>query len=121
MIAKEAGLEPMAMGIWKNSSLTPETYALEFLNIEAGITTVEAALDGARQILMEIFSEDADLLEEMRDYLWKHSVLQSTAAKEAKDPQHKFSDYLNYAELIRKFRHIVRSHFFVGGARTPCN
>lgn len=102
MIAKEAGLEPLAMALWQNPSLDPQTKATEFINAETEIHSVEAALEGARQILMEIFAEHADLLEEMRNYLWQHAVLQSTSGKANKDILQKYADYLNYAEPIRK-------------------
>lgn len=106
MIAKEAGLEPLAMALWQNPSLDPQSHANDFINVEAGIDTAEAALEGARQILMEHFAEHADLLEEMRHYLWQNSVLSSTGTESAtsskKDTNHKFSDYFKYAEPIRK-------------------
>lgn len=106
MIAKEAGLEPLAIALWQNPATDPQIRAHDFLNSETGIDTVDAALEGARQILMEHFAEHADLLEEMRDYLWKNSVLASTGTQtkttKKKDPTHKFSDYFSYAEPIRK-------------------
>ena len=102
MIAKEAGLEPLAVALLQNPTLDPQTQANEFVNLEAGIDTAEAALEGARQILMEQFAEHADLLEEMRHYLWQNSVLNSSGSKSKKDVVNKFSDYLNYAEPIKK-------------------
>jgi uncharacterized protein len=102
IIAKEAGLEPLAMSLLQNPTLEPDIKALEFLNPEAGIENHEAALEGARQILMEHFAEDADLLEEMRLYLWQHSVLQSCVGQAKKEASSKFSDYFNFAEPIRK-------------------
>lgn len=108
MIAKEAGLEPLAMALWQNPSLDPQTKAQDFINTDVGIETVDAALEGARQILMEHFAEHADLLEEMRDYLWKNCILQSTGTESApqtkskKEIPHKFTDYVKYAEPIRK-------------------
>ena len=102
MIAKEAGLEPLAVALLQNPSLDPQVYAIDFINPEAGIDTAEVALEGARQILMENFAEDADLLEEMRNYLWNHSVLHSSGSKSKKETNHKFADYLDYAEPIKK-------------------
>jgi uncharacterized protein len=102
MIAKEAGLEPLAMALWQNPSLDPQTEAAAFLNPEALIDTADKALEGAQQILMEQFAEHADLLEEMRHYLWNNSVLSSTGGQSKKDTHHKYTDYLKYAEPIRK-------------------
>lgn len=108
IIAKEAGLEPLAMSLWKNPSLDPLEAAKDFIKLEAGIDTSETALEGARQILMELFAEHADLLEEMRQYLWQHSVLNSSGSNKKdskdkkKDTSNKYTDYLNYAEPIKK-------------------
>lgn len=104
IIAKEAGLDPLAMALWQNPSLDPLVQAETFINPSAGIETAEAALEGARQILMESFSEHADLLEEMRHYLWQHSVLSSGPgqSKKEKDTKSKYADYLKYAEPIKK-------------------
>lgn len=102
MIAKEAGLEPLALALWQNPALDPIVQAAEFINAEAGIDSADAALEGARQILMEQFAEHADLLEEMRDYLWQNSVLSASPGKAKKDVASKFSDYLDYHEPIKK-------------------
>ncbi|WP_133129916.1 Tex family protein [Legionella yabuuchiae] len=103
MLAREAGLEPLALGLLTDPTLVPETYATQYLNAEAGISDVTTALEGARQILMEQFAEDADLLKELRSYLWQHGVLASTGAKgKASAAANKFADYFNYAEPIHK-------------------
>jgi uncharacterized protein len=101
-LAKEAGLEPLANTLEGNLSLIPEECAAGFVNVEKGIETVEAALEGARQILMERFAEDPDLLNELRQYLWKNIVVSSAAAKGKKAANNKFSDYFSYAEPIHK-------------------
>jgi len=102
LLAKEAGLEPLANALWQNPETKPDVFAMDFVNTELGIENVAAALDGARQILMERFAEDANLLEELRKYLWQHGVLKSTAAKSKKPAANKFSDYFDYAEPIKK-------------------
>ena len=102
LLAKEAGLEPLAMALWQDATIVPDVLATEFVNSELGIETVTAALEGARQILMERFAEDANLLEELRQYLWQHGVLKSTGAKSKKPAANKFSDYFDYAEPIKK-------------------
>ena len=115
-LAKEAGLEPLAHALWYDSALIPEEHATQFINPDLGIESVEAALEGARQILMEQFAEDPTLLNELRPYLWQHAVLSSTGTK-AKDTAtkgkgsaakgknaaaHKFADYVAYQEPIHK-------------------
>ncbi|KTD18058.1 Tex family protein [Legionella jordanis] len=101
-IAKEAGLEPLALALWQDPNLLPESYAADFINVEAGIEDSKAALEGARQILMEKFAEDAELLNELREYLWQHAVLTSTVASDKKAAGSKFADYFEYAEPIKK-------------------
>lgn len=102
LLAKEAGLEPLAMTLWQDPSTIPDTFAEQFINVEKGIENVQTALEGARQILMERFAEDANLIDELRQYLWQHSVLKSTGAKSKKPAANKFSDYFDYAEPIKK-------------------
>jgi uncharacterized protein len=109
LLAKEAGLEPLAQALWQDHTLTPEIYAEQFICQKAGIETVEVALEGARQILMEIFSENPDLLNELRQHLWQHALVTSTEIKnkkKKKEANSKFSDYFSYAEQI----HNIPSH-----------
>ncbi len=109
ILAKEAGLEPLATALCLDPAIGPDAFAAQFVNADLGIETVAAALEGARQILIERFAEEANLLEALRDYLWQHGVLKSTAAKSKKTtgtnkkaPASKFSDYFDYAERIKK-------------------
>ncbi len=101
-IAREAGLEPLAMALWQDPTTEPETYAQQFINVEAGVTNTQAALDGAQQILVERFAEDAELINELREYLWRHATLKSTAKSNKKDASNKFADYFAYAEALKK-------------------
>jgi len=107
--AREAGLEPLASALMDDPSLDPETKASQFVNVEAGVEDSKAALEGARQILMERFAEDAELISELREYLWQHGVLKSvasanksTAKSNKKGTVNKYSDYFDYAEPIKK-------------------
>ncbi len=101
-IAVEAGLEPLAQALWTDPTLNPETQATQFINAEAGIEDEKAALEGARHILMEHFAEDADLINELREYVWQHGVVKSTGSSKKKETINKFSDYFNYSEAIKK-------------------
>jgi protein Tex len=102
LLAKQAGLEPLALTLWQDPTQDPDACATSFINTELGIDSSATALEGARQILMEQFAESAELLHELRQYLWEHGVLKSTAAKNKKPTANKFSDYFNYAEPIKK-------------------
>lgn len=105
-LAKEAGLEPLAMGLMTDPALHPETFAEQFINAEAGITDIKIALEGARQILMELFAEEPDLVNELREYLWNEAILKSNGSKDnkaaANKSANKFSDYFEYEEPIKK-------------------
>lgn len=101
-VAKEAGLEPLAHALWQDPAVIPEQYALQFINAEAGIESVDVALEGARQILMEMFAEDAELLNELRLYLWQHALVTSVGTKDKKAAGNKYADYFAYAEPINK-------------------
>ncbi|MEO8401411.1 MAG: Tex family protein [Gammaproteobacteria bacterium] len=100
-IAREAGLEPLALQLLKDPTQIPDTLAEQFIDSEKGILTTADALDGARQILMEIFSEHADLIGELRNYLWEQGILKSEVAKGKELEGNKFSDYFNYQEAIK--------------------
>ncbi|PWK52921.1 Tex family protein [Pleionea mediterranea] len=101
-IAREAGLEPLALSLLENPDLTPETEAEKYFNDEHKISDSKAALDGARQILMEMFAEDASLLGKLRDYLWDNGYLKSTLVEGKAEEGRKFSDYFDYSEAINK-------------------
>lgn len=101
-IAREAGLEPLAKLLWEDPLRDPKTEAEAFVNADKGVTDVRAALDGARDILAEIFYENADMLEELREFLWKKAYLVSKVVpeKETDPAAAKYSDYFDYDEPI---------------------
>jgi len=101
-IAREAGLEPLAKVLWEDPLRDPETEAEAFVNADKGVADVRAALDGARDILAEIFYENADMLEELREFLWKKAYLVSKVVpeKETDPAAAKYSDYFDYDEPI---------------------
>lgn len=101
-IAIEAGLDPLAQALWNNPELDPEEQAVQFINPEASVEDAKAALEGARHILMEHFAEDADLINELREYLWQHGIVKSTGSSKKKEAVNKFSDYFDYSEAIKK-------------------
>lgn len=101
-IAKEAGLEPLADALLEDPTADPEIKAKQYINTEHNIASTKDALDGAKQILMERFSENADLLELLRQYTWKFATLTSTVAKDKEQTGIKFKDYFDYKEPLRK-------------------
>ncbi len=109
-MAREAGLETLADALFNDPKLEPETEAAKFVNAEKEppekhIPDIKAALDGARQILMERFAEEAKLLEKLRNYLNDHAIVVSAVAdgKEASvDPNvSKFRDWFDFREPLK--------------------
>jgi uncharacterized protein len=99
-IAREAGLAPLAQALLADPRLSPEVEAGRYLNSEAGFADLKSVLDGARQILMEQFSEDAELLAELRAYLEAHGCVKSTVIAGKESEAGKFQDYFAYSEAI---------------------
>ncbi|MDQ6992070.1 MAG: Tex family protein [Mariprofundus sp.] len=101
-LAREAGLEPLAHMLLADPKLQPESAAAAFIHTEAGIESIVPALEGARQILMEHFGEDADLIGRLRDYLSSHAIVTATVVKGKDELGVKFSDYFSYSEQLKR-------------------
>ncbi|MDX5445242.1 MAG: RNA-binding transcriptional accessory protein [Zoogloeaceae bacterium] len=101
-IAREAGIEPLAELLLSDPTHVPEDEAAAFLNAEAGFEDVKSVLDGARQILVERFGEDAALLSELRDFLNAHAevVARVVEGKEAEGA--KFRDWFDHREPLAR-------------------
>lgn len=101
-IAREAGLEPLALGLFEDPKQNPEEQAAAFIDADKGIADTKAALDGAKQILMEKFSEDAELLGKLRDFLFNEGVLSARVAIGKEQEGAKFQDYFEHDEPFSK-------------------
>jgi len=100
LIAREAGLAPLAEALLADPTLSPETEAQHYLNAEAGFADIRSVLDGARQILMEQFSENAGLLGELRSFLEEHAFVKATVVAGKESEAAKFQDYFAYQEAL---------------------
>ncbi|MEU8634892.1 Tex family protein [Amycolatopsis sp. NPDC048633] len=102
MIAREAGLEPLADGLMNDPNTDPLAAAAVFVDADKGVADAQAALDGARSILVERFAEDADLIGDLREKMWGqgHLVAKVRAGKEEEGA--KFSDYFDFSEPYTK-------------------
>ncbi|MDO9404284.1 MAG: Tex family protein [Polaromonas sp.] len=107
-IAREAGIEPLADRLFADPALVPADEAAAFVKTEkneAGddFTTVQAVLDGVRDILSERWAEDAALVQSLRGWLWNEGLFSSKLVT-GKDENHadnaKFRDYFDYDEPI---------------------
>jgi len=110
MIAREAGLEPLADALWADPTLNPTEAAAAYVKAEKGedgsdFTNVLAVLDGVRDILSERWAEDAALVQSLREWLWAEGLFTSklVAGKDENVPEvAKFRDYFDYSEPIGK-------------------
>ena len=101
-IAREAGLEPLALALYKDPSLDPQQQAENYIDTDKGVEDCKAALDGAKQILMEKFSEDAELLGRLRSFLMEEGVLSARVATGKESEGAKFQDYFEHDEALGK-------------------
>ncbi|EGF32801.1 RNA binding S1 domain protein [Oxalobacteraceae bacterium IMCC9480] len=107
-IAAEAGLTELADALLADPQLDPEVAAAAYLKPafstdsgdNPGVVDTKAALDGARQILMERFAEDATLLQALREYLTEHGIVESKVIDGQQDAGAKFADYFDYSETL---------------------
>jgi uncharacterized protein len=101
-IAREAGLEPLADLLLSEPTREPKEAAAAFVNPEKDVATPEAALEGARSILVERFAEHAELLGALRDIYWERGSLTSKVRDSKQNDGAKFSDYFDFAEPLTK-------------------
>jgi uncharacterized protein len=104
-IAREAGLEPLAEALLADPTLAPEVEAAKYFNAEHSINDVKSALDGAKYILMEKFSEDAELLGRLRHFLQQEATFSARAVAEkltdTSQEVQKFRDYFEHDEALK--------------------
>jgi uncharacterized protein len=100
-IAREAGLEPLALRLLQDPALVPDREAAAFVDAEKGVADTAAALEGARWILMETFAEDAELVGGLRQLLWDRGEWKSSVVPGKEDEGIKFSDYFSASEPVR--------------------
>ncbi len=97
-IAREAGLEPLAEGLLTDPGVEPLAAAAAFVDAEKGVADPQAALDGARAVLTERFSEDADLIGELRERMWVRGRLAAKVREGKEEAGAKFADYFDFSE-----------------------
>ncbi|MFE4305564.1 Tex family protein [Streptomyces sp. NPDC056891] len=97
-IAREAGLGPLAEGLLADPSVEPAAAAAAFVDADKGVADAAAALEGARAILAETFSEDADLIGELRERMWGRGRLVAKVREGQEEAGSKFADYFDFTE-----------------------
>nr|VFJ44533.1 MAG: uncharacterized protein BECKFM1743A_GA0114220_100181 [Candidatus Kentron sp. FM]VFJ54162.1 MAG: uncharacterized protein BECKFM1743C_GA0114222_101351 [Candidatus Kentron sp. FM]VFK10176.1 MAG: uncharacterized protein BECKFM1743B_GA0114221_101321 [Candidatus Kentron sp. FM] len=101
-VARAAGLEPLAMALLKDPTQSPEAMAATFVDPEKGVADAAAALEGARHVLSDFLSEDANLMGELRESLWENGVYQARVVKGKDLEGRKFSDYFDFDQPIKQ-------------------
>ena len=102
-IAREKGLEPLALYLWSQEITSDplESFASSLVNVDLGVATVDEALEGARYIVAEWISEDADLRKALRQIMFDEGVVVSQKLVDAVDEQEKFRMYYEYREPVK--------------------
>src|SRR6478672_4280832 len=101
-IAREAGLEPLADLLLGSPDTEPSAAAAGFVDSDREVADAAAALDGARAILVERFAEDADLIGDLRERVWKQGHIGSHVRSGKEEEGAKFSDYFDFSEPLSK-------------------
>lgn len=102
-IARDRGLEPLAQHLWAQQATEQALadYAATFVDVEKEVPTSEDALEGARHIVAEMISEDADLRKVLRQLMFDEGVIVSRKSLDAVDEQEKFKMYYDYREPVK--------------------
>lgn len=106
-VAREAGLEPLADSLLSDPAQVPETVAEQFTRAagndsDKAVETGKEALDGAKQILMERFAENPELVGHLRESLWENGLLVSTVVEGQEEAGNKYSDYFAASEKLEE-------------------
>jgi uncharacterized protein len=101
-IAREAGLGPLAAALLADPSQDPRARAEKFVDADKGVKTPEEALEGARAILVEQFSEKAELIGFLRESFWSRGRIVSKLRDGKAQDGAKYSDYFDFFEPLTK-------------------
>ncbi|MCZ4224432.1 Tex family protein [Pedobacter rhodius] len=100
-VAKEKGLEPLALQIFDQKNFDLEASANNFIDPEKGVNTVDEALAGARDIIAEMISENAETRTKMRIYFQEKAVFKSEVIKGKEEEGIKYKDYFEWSEPVK--------------------
>ena len=103
-IAREKGLEPLALRLFEQEKMDVEQTASAFINTELGVATLQEALEGARDIIAEWVSENPEARKAIRELFWNEGVIQASVIKSKAENEEaqKFKDYFDWKEPIKK-------------------
>ena len=101
-VAKEKGLEPLALKIFEQEKFNLDDFAQSFISSEKGVADLQEALDGARDIIAEWVSENPDARKRLRELFWAEGKVASKVLKGKETEGQKFKDYFEWTEPIAK-------------------
>ncbi|MET3683964.1 uncharacterized protein ABID56_002080 [Alkalibacillus flavidus] len=101
-IAKEKGLEPLALKVWVQQGIDVRTEAEGFISEEQELPDVEAVVQGVNDIIAEWVSDEPAFRDDIRSFTYHHGLLQTELKKDASDEQEIYQMYYEYEEPIRK-------------------
>jgi uncharacterized protein len=101
-VAKEKGLEPLALKIFEQGNFNLEELAKTFVDAGKGVNELEEALEGARDIIAEWISENQETRKNIREIFWKEGVIESKVLKGKESEGQKYKDYFEWKEPIAK-------------------
>jgi len=102
--ARQAGLEPLLAAIIADPAADEQQLAAEYVDADKEVVDVAAALEGARHIALEDLSEEADLIQELREWLWDQGVVIAKVLKDQEQDNKaaRFKDYFDFSEAVSK-------------------
>lgn len=100
-VAKEKGLEPLALQIFEQNAIDLELSADKFINAEKGVNSLDEALAGARDIIAEMISENVEARTKMRTYFQEKAVFKSEVIKGKEEEGIKYKDYFEWSEPVK--------------------
>ena len=100
-VAKEKGLEPLALDIFEQENKNPIELAEKFIDAEKGVNTIEEALQGARDIIAEKISEDAEARAKVREIFLTKGLFRSKVIKGKEEEGIKYKDYYEWSESVK--------------------
>jgi uncharacterized protein len=103
-MAREKGLEPLALTIFEQGKIDLSKTAAGFIDTEKGVTTEQEALEGARDIMAEWISENQEARQKVRELFWQEGVVETAVikSKAESDEAQKFKDYFDWKEPVKK-------------------
>mgnify|MGYP006168131173 CR=1 FL=1 len=100
-VAKEKGLEPLALRIFAQSKIDPEQEAAAYINDTKGVANQEEALAGARDIIAEMVSENAEARTKMRHHFMQKATYKTVLVKGKDEAGIKYKDYFEWEESAK--------------------